>query len=448
MSFFLLHAEEEKICSGTDLRRPMSLSKEKPPFSPGYDLGGVFMGKIFIYAMSGLVLLVAWMLMRTARLTSEQVRVDPAVAIKVDGLILASNLANAIKFRTISSQDPARFQAEAFLALHAYFEKTFPRVHSVLTREMVADYSLLYTWKGRGQDLKPILLLAHLDVVPVEPGTEDDWTYPAFAGRIAEGFIWGRGAMDFKVAVTGILEAVDMMISEGFQPQRTIYLAFGHDEEIGGQSGAARMAELLHSRGVKPAYVLDEGLSITEGIVPEINKPVALIGIAEKGYVSLELTVETEGGHSAMPPKETAIGILSAAIHQLERNPFSAEFEGPARRMFEYLAPEMPFPMRFASANLWLLDGIVKRRFSAKPSSNAVIRTTTAPTIFEAGVKENVLPTKARAVVNFRILNGNSISGVIDHVRRTVDDARVQVKPFDKIHSEPSPGIGHPLTQL
>ena len=395
--------------------------------------------KIFIYGMLGLVLLVAGMLMRTVRLTSKQVRVDPAAVIEVDGLKIASNLANALKFRTISRQDPARFQAEAFLALHAYLEDTFPGVHAALTREVVADYSLLYTWKGQKQDLEPILLMAHLDVVPVEPGTEDDWTYPAFAGRIAEGFVWGRGAMDFKVAVTGILEAVELLLGQGFQPRRTIYFAFGHDEEIGGKNGAARVAALLGSRGVKPAFVLDEGLSITEGIVPEIIKPVAFIGIAEKGYLSLELTVETEGGHSSMPSKETAIGILSTAIHRLERNPFPAKFEGPARRMFEYLAPEMSFPMRFASANLWLLQGLVKRQFSAKPSSNAVIRTTTAPTIFDAGVKENVLPMKARAVVNFRILNGNNISGVIDHVRQTVDDSRVQVKPIGKIQSEPSP---------
>ena len=397
------------------------------------------MTKIFIYGMFGLVLLVAGMLMRTVRLTSKQVRVEAAVAIEVDGLKIASNLANALKFRTISSQDSARFQAEVFLALHEYLEETFPRVHAELTREVVGDYSLLYTWKGARKDLKPILLLAHLDVVPVEPGTEDDWTYPAFAGRIAEGFIRGRGAMDFKVAVTGILEAVELMIGQGFRPQRTIHLAFGHDEEIGGKNGAVRMAELLGSRGVEPGYVLDEGLSITEGIVPEITRPVAFIGIAEKGYLSLELTVETEGGHSAMPPEETAIGILSAAIHRLERNPFPAKFEGPARRMFEYLAPEMSFPMRFASANLWLLRGFAKWQFSAKPSSNAVIRTTMAPTFFEAGVKENVLPTKARAVVNFRILNGNSISGVIDHVRETVDDSRVRIQPTGKIKSEPSP---------
>lgn len=178
----------------------MGLSKEKPPFSPGYDLEGVFMGKIFIYALLGLVLLIAGMWMRTVRLTSKQVRVDPAFGVEVDGLKIASNLANALKFRTISSQEPARFQAEAFLALHAYLEETFPGMYAELTREVVEDYSLLYTWKGQKQDLEPVLLMAHLEVVPVEPGTEDDWTYPAFGGRIAEGFVWGRGAMDFKVA--------------------------------------------------------------------------------------------------------------------------------------------------------------------------------------------------------------------------------------------------------
>ena len=280
--------------------------------------------------------------------------------------------------------------------------------------------------------------MAHIDVVPAEPETEGDWTCPPFEGRIAEGYIWGRGALDYKEAVLGILEAVETLLGEGFRPRRTVYLAFGHDEEVGGQGGAAQIADLLHSRGVELEFVLDEGLAITEGIAPNVAKPVALVGIAEKGCVSVELTVESEGGHSATPPEHTAIGLLSTAIHKLERRQLPARMEAPARQLFTHLAPEMSFAMRMVFANLWLLGGLVKRQLAAAPATNALIRTTTAATIIEAGVKENVLPVKARAVVNFRMLPGDSMASVLEHVRQTVDDPRVTVKLLGDRKSEPS----------
>lgn len=280
--------------------------------------------------------------------------------------------------------------------------------------------------------------MAHQDVVPVEPGTEGGWEQPPFEGRIAGGYIWGRGAMDDKSGVLGILEAVEMLVVQGFQPTRTVYLAFGHDEEVGGSEGAVKIAELLRSRNVELEYVLDEGLAITDGIVPDIARPVALIGIAEKGFVSLELSVEVEGGHSSMPPPQSAIGILSTAINRLEKNPMPASIEGVEREMFNYLGPEMPFGKRMAIANLWLFKPMVQRTLSASPSTNASIRTTTAATIIEAGLKENVLPSKARAVLNFRILPGDRIEGVAAHVRETINDPRVQINRFGTTFNEPS----------
>lgn len=393
---------------------------------------------ILLFISLGLALLVSVVLIRTVRLTSKQVQVDPAINVTVDGQEVAEHLAHALQFQTISHQDSAQLEGEEFIGLHEYLEQTFPRVHSTLTKEVVGDYSLIYTWKGRAEGLKPILLTAHMDVVPVESGTEGDWTYPPFEGRITEGYIWGRGAMDDKVAVLGILEAVEMLLKEGSQPQRTIYLAFGHDEEIGGQRGATQITDFLHSSGVDLEYVLDEGLCITDGIVPNISRPVALVGIAEKGYVSIELTVESEGGHSSMPPQHTAVGILSTAIRKLERNQLPVRIEEPTRQMFSNLAPEMPFAMRMVFANFWLFGGLVKSQLAASPATNATIRTTTAATMFEGSVKENILPTKARAVVNFRILSGDSITSVIEHVRQTIDDPRVQIRPLEGIRSEPS----------
>ena len=371
------------------------------------------------------VLLIAVILVRTLLFKSRQVEVDPVTDIPVNKEA-AQHLGKAIQFETVSHQDPALFDKKEFLGLHDYLKKTFPRVHSELMREVVSEYSLLYTWKGTNPELKPMLLMAHLDVVPVEPGTEKEWVHPPFSGEIADKFIWGRGSMDIKCGVFGILEAVESLLNEGVTPARTVYLAFGHDEEVGGPNGASHISALLKSRNITLEFVLDEGGSITEGVILGVKPPVALVGVAEKGYVSLELIVETEGGHSSMPPRDTGIGIVSAAIRKLEKNQMPSRIEAVVRHMFERIGPEMSFIRRMAFANLWLFRGLVKQQLAQAPETNSMIRTTTAPTLIEGGAKENILPRKVTAVVNFRILPGDTIKAVIDHVRETINDTRVK----------------------
>ena len=396
------------------------------------------MRKLVVGLGLGLVLLASVIFLRTARFVSRQVTVELIPEIQVNTEQAAQSLSQALRFQTISHENPAQFPAEEFLAFHKFFAQAFPKVHATLAKEVVGEYSLLYTWKGRQDSLEPVLLMGHLDVVPVEPGTEQTWTYPAFEGLIAERYVWGRGAWDDKSSVVATLEAVELLLNQGFQPQRSLYLAFGHDEEIGGLKGAAEISALLRSRGVKLEYVLDEGGIVAEGMIPGISAPVSLIGIAEKGYLSLELTVESPGGHSSMPPPQSAIGILSAAIHRLEQSPLPARFAGATRQMYSYLGPEMPFLTRMIFANLWLFGGLLESRLAANPATNAQIRTTTAATIFEAGVKENVLPRKARAVVNFRILPGESVQIVIAYVKETVNAPRVHIQVWGELFSEPS----------
>lgn len=379
------------------------------------------------------------MLVRTLTFTSKQVSVESLGAVAVDNANAAQHLAAALRFRTVSDEDPTRFDAEEFARLHRFLEEAYPKVHAALTRETIGGFSLLYTWKGRDENLKPIVLMSHMDVVPVEEGTEGRWTEPPFEGRISDNFIWGRGAMDDKTGVIGILESVEMLLSEGFQPRRTIFLAFGHDEEVGGGRGAAKIVELLQSRRVEPEFVLDEGGSITKGIVPGVAAPVAVVATAEKGFVSIELTVDGEGGHSSRPPRQTAIGILAAAIAKLEEHQMPTRFEGATRRMLEYIGPEMSFGRRMVMANLWLWQPLVIRQFAAAPTTNAVVRTTTAATIFEAGIKDNVLPIRARAVINFRIIPGDTSDAVVAHVRQVIDDSRIRIAKLGGLSSEPSP---------
>jgi carboxypeptidase PM20D1 len=277
-----------------------------------------------------------------------------------------------------------------------------------------------------------------MDVVPIEPGTEDKWEHDPFAGHIAEGFIWGRGAIDNKSAVVGTLEAVEMLLGEGFRPTRTVYLAYGHDEEVGGADGARQIAWLLKSRGVELEMVLDEGGVIGSGILPGIVEPVALVGVAEKGFVTIELSTRAPGGHSSLPPAQSAVGIVSAAIATLETNPMPARLEGATRQLFDRIGPRFPLAQRAVFANLWLTRPIVTRRLQSSATTNAMVRTTTAATIFQAGTKDNLLPSHARAVVNFRILPGDSVEAVLEHVRRVVDDDRVEIQTVGRFSAEPS----------
>ena len=392
-----------------------------------------------IWGILGLAaILASVVLIRTALFTSRQMPVGPQRGILIDKEQIADHLAKAIQLRTISHGPVSPVEEEAFKNLHRFFARSYPKVHSTLKRETVSGSSLLYTWEGADPNLKPILLMAHMDVVPVAAGTEGDWTHPPFSGEIADGFIWGRGAMDDKVGVMSILEAVEILIAEGFRPSRTVYLAFGHDEEVGGFKGAAKIAALLRARGVELEFTLDEGFAITEGILPGVVAPVAMIGVAEKGYLSLELTVESPGGHSSMPPKHTAVGALSTAIHRLERNPFPAGIKGATRQLFEFVGPEMPFSKKMVFANLWLFGRLAERRLAASPSTNALIRTTVAATMVGGSDKENKLPTKAWAIVNVRIMPGESIDSVTEYVQRTINNPKVEIRTLEHA-AEPSP---------
>ena len=395
------------------------------------------MKKILAVLGIAVVILVAVLLIRATTLESRQIRAEPVADLVVDANAVAQRLAGAVRFRTVSHELGRNVEAQAFLGLHQYLQASFPKVHQTLNREVVAGYSLLYTWPGWKPELPPILLMSHLDVVPVEPGTEGKWTHPPFSGAIVDGHIWGRGTLDDKVSVLAVLEGIEALIGRGFQPERTVLLAFGHDEEVGGHQGAAAIAKLLESRGVKPAMILDEGGIIAKGLVPGVEAPIAMISTAEKGFLTVQLTARGEGGHSSMPPRHTAIGLVAAAVQKLEENPMPARIDGATRSSFEFLAPELPLGSRLPLANLWLFEPLVKKQFSGEAASDARMRTTTAATMIRAGVKENVLPSEAKAWVNFRILPGDSIESVLEHVRQTVGPG-IQVE-VSGIPSEPMP---------
>jgi carboxypeptidase PM20D1 len=401
-----------------------------------------------LLALAALVVALAVVLVvRAARLPSRQPEVAAVPALtpplRAD-TELAAHLAGALRFATVSSHG-GPVDPRAFVDLHGYLQETFPRVHRELRREVIGGYSLLYTWPGQEPALPAIVLLAHQDVVPAESTPAAPWTHPPFGGVIADGFVWGRGALDDKIAVIAVLEAVEHLLGSGWKPRRTIHLAFGHDEEVGGREGAARIAATLASRGPRAALVLDEGMAVTQGIIDGIDRPVALIGVAEKGFADIAVTAQVTGGHSSMPPDATAVGVLARALAAIERDPMPSRLDGVAREMLEHLAPEMGFGRRVLMANLWLLQPLALRALAGAPSSNALIRSTLAPTMLAASDRSNVLPPRARATLNVRLRPGDSIADVLGHLRRVVDDPRVTIESEGEVAAaSPISPIGDP----
>lgn len=372
-----------------------------------------------------LLILISILIYRTIAYPSVQVKVDP-VQPAIISTSSVQHLAGAVRFRTVSYDEPGRTDSTVFRNFLDFLKKTYPLSDSLLHRQIINGLSIVYTWQGGDPSLKPLLLIGHMDVVPAED--ESKWTSPPFSGEVKDGFVWGRGTMDDKVNVIGILEAVEMMLKTGFKPKRTIYLAFGHDEEVGGNNGATKIAEWMQSKHIEAEFLLDEGLVVTQGIVPGITRNVGLIGIAEKGYVSCELTVEANGGHSSIPEKETPIGILASAVSTMEKNPMPSHFCEPSNQFLDYVGPEMPFLQKLVFANRWLLGKVIIHQYEKTNTGNSMVRTTTAPTVFRSGVKDNVMPTVATAIINFRILPGETSGDVVNYINRLLKDERVKVR--------------------
>lgn len=397
--------------------------------------------KLLLLAVAAIVVLAGVLLFNVVTQGSRQIQVAAVPRAPVDRQGAAARLSEAIRFRTVSNFLNPEQDAEALRGLRAHIENSFPAFHAAARREIVGGHSLLYTWEGSDPKAPPIALLAHQDVVPVAPGTEKDWQQPPYDGVIADGFIWGRGSWDDKGNLYSMLEAAEQMAKEGFRPKRTVYFAFGHDEEVAGVRGAKAIAATLGSRGVKLDFVLDEGLLITEGIMKGLDKPAALVGVAEKGYATLVLTAHATPGHSSMPPRQTAIGMMSAALARLEDHRLPMQIRGAVSEMFDTLAPEMSGFNRVVLSNLWLFKPLLLREFEKSGPTEAMVRTTTALTIFNAGDKDNVLPGNAAASVNFRLIPGDTQASVTHHVRSTVSNDRISVEPFPG-NTDPPPVTG------
>ncbi len=342
---------------------------------------------------------------------------------------IVDKLSAAIRYKTVSYADDAGIEYDQFEKFLNFLPTAFPLLFSSSEQTLIADYSLVLKIAGSDPAAQPVLLLAHYDVVPVED--EDQWDYPPFEGRIAESSVWGRGALDNKGTLITILQAAEEALQAGWKPQRSVYFASGHDEEIGGARGAKNVVRYFRELGVHFHAVYDEGLTI---VSPEIfslvEKNTAFIGTSEKGHVDIELSVEGTSGHASMPPSTTAAGTLARAVALVEKHPFPTRIIGPVAEMFKYIAPHTQGPTKLLLKNSRLCAALLKPFLQKSHTSNALIRTTQAVTMLQGSTKENVLPDRASAVVNCRILPGETMEDVVSHMRRAIKGLPVKIEPI------------------
>ncbi len=345
-----------------------------------------------------------------------------------------NRLSQAISFPTVSAADPADIpDPEVFQRFEAFLSSSFPLVHSTLRCETIGDPGLLYTWPGEDPTADPLILTAHYDVVPAD-GAER-WSYPPFSGTVADKTIWGRGAIDDKASLMAILEAAERLIESGFSPSRTVMFAFGGDEEVTGQRGASRIAAELAARGISALCLIDEGTAVVENTISLVDRPVALIGVAEKGYVDLRVAVRGSDGHAAMPSRRTIIGRLARAIRRMERKPFRVRMVPAVREFLKAVAEAAPMAYRPFLRRPRLFGPLLKHLLTGNPKTDALVRTTQAPTMLAGSAAPNVLPSVAEAVVNVRILPGETIASVLARIQRVVGDPSVTVDVLHPVGS-------------
>ncbi len=327
----------------------------------------------------------------------------------------AQSLSDLIPFQTVSREGLTQFSS--WTRLRDQLRLRYPRVHAVFEREVIGSYSLLFRWPALEPTEEPILFCAHLDVVPADGA----WTHPPFGGEIHDGEVWGRGALDCKGTLVSLLEAAESLLEKGFRPTRDIFFAFGHDEEIGGADGAGAMADWMARHGLHFAMVLDEGTFVRPDYLDSV-RPVAQVAVTEKGFVNLRMRATAPAGHASLPPKITANSVLSEAICRIQMTPRRAHFTDLSWETLSRLAPCLSFGTRVFLQCPFLFRRLLARRMLRAPDTAALMRSTVATTVIRAGQAANVLPATADAVLNVRLLHGDTIEDVLRHLGELTRD--------------------------
>ncbi len=379
---------------------------------------GLWFNTILIVALISLVI---FMLVRTALFGRGRPKTAAAAGRKPDAALTeraAESLAMAVSIPSVTGDE------EQLNAMTEFLKKRYPNVMSTLGMLSLDGGSMLLRWRApQRSDSLPVLFCAHLDVVPAG----DSWTEPPFEGIRRDGKIIGRGAVDCKGTVIALMEAVSTLIDEGYFPRRDIYFAFGHDEETGGKQGAKEIAQLLSRRGINFDLVLDEGGYICEGFMGHENFAAALVAVGEKTSCNFKITANARGGHSSMPDKHTTVGILAEALCRIESSQPRCNLLPVVKKYLRRAAPFMPFLQRFMVCNMFIMRPFLSLVFKNDPSVAALFRTTIVPTQTQGSDAPNIIPAQATAVVNARLLPGDSLQSITKHLTDLVGDLPVTV---------------------
>ena len=342
------------------------------------------------------------------------------------------HISGAIQIKTVSNPDKSKVDFKEFEKFHKFLEESYPLIHKTMKKEVVNEASLMYYWKGTNPDLDPMAMLSHQDVVPIEEGTEDDWTHPAFSGYNDGEFIWGRGALDMKNHLICVMEAVETLLEEGFQPERDVYLCFGQDEEVvaSEESGARSMMEIFRQRGIHLDSIVDEGGAVLNLDIPGVIKGKKLIGvgIAEKGYTDVKISVHSNGGHSSQPPKHSAIGKIADVVKDLENHQFKSELMPFVSELFSGIGRNCTYPARLITCNIPFMKPLIKQIMKQIPPAACLVRTTTAVTMTEGSPAANVLAQNANITVNFRQMPGTTVADLEKHIRKVVRNKNISIE--------------------
>lgn len=390
--------------------------------------------RIAVALVLAVLTLVGVLAYNTMQYTPVEVTDAQLVDLGADIQAATQHLSNAITYQTVSD-DLNRPDFPAFLT---FLDETFPTFAATTEKTVLDANTPLYAWKGQDDTLPSVLLAAHYDVVPIPPGSLEKWDHDPFAGTVEDGFVWGRGTLDNKGALIAMVSAADHLMKAGFTPQRTIYFSFGGDEEIGGD-GALSVANFLNDNGVDLEWALDEGSFVLDKIIPGLDQPVASINLSEKGYLTLTLIATSPGGHSSMPPRQTAVGQLARAIDRLQNQPVPGGLTGISEDFFDGLGRHFSIEQRVVFANRWLFNPLLERILSGSASTDAMLRTTTAPTMLSGSSTENVLASEATATVNFRLHPRDTVEDVIAHVRSAIDDDGIEIRVNEGFGTPASP---------
>ena len=381
--------------------------------------------------LAAVLVWVAILLIRAAACKPVEPDYGPDIAGDVDGEAVTEHLAQLVRIPTVSNYDESKVDFSQFEQFRAELKRLYPQVHQTCPPVLCGNTGLLFHWKG-ASDAEPTVLMAHYDVVPVN---EEAWQHPPFCGQVFDGELWGRGTLDTKITLVGILEAAEQLIQKGFVPKNDIWMAFGGDEEVSGH-GATDIIAYLKEKGVKPAMVVDEGGAVVEGVFPGVTRPIAVVGIGEKGMMNVELRAVSEGGHASHPTRPSAVGSMCRAVARLETHPMKAVMTAPVYGLFRTIAPHAPFALRVVLANLWCFGGLI-RLLAEKLGGevNAMMRTTFAFTMARGSKQINVMPNEAVAGVNVRLVNVDTPDSVKAYMEKVIADPHVSVSVT---HSQPA----------